>query len=197
MRIWITLSLVGVGILWGTPSIAQPIIRITNAKDSLAIRKKLDWYLDYFDIRENVLISITFTNRMPDKIEGITYCINPENPNPYLIIKVRIDNKRSQKQQRIVLAHEMIHVKQYLKGELELIGSKKVMWKGLIFNYSDTNHQFSPWEKEAYRTDNLIAKVCEEQYNQSFLTKNISLDSNGFCPGKEFMEPQYPNGRKQ
>ena len=189
MKTWIILSLAGAGTLWGIPSIAQPIVKISNSEDSLALKKQVAWYLDYFDIKENVFVSVILAERMPDKLEGITHCLNSAKPFPRLIIKLRIDARLSKRKQRLILAHEMVHVKQYAKGELRVLSKEKVMWKGRRFHFwSDADLRTPPWEREAYRTDNMIAKICEEQPDQSLLAKNIASDSTDLGLGKEFRE---------
>lgn len=121
------LSVAGIGLLGGSSSFAQPTIRVSNAKDPLAIKKQVVWYLDHFDITEDVFISVIFDGRMPDKMGGMTCCLNSAKPQPRLSVKLRIDARLSKKEQRLVLAHEMVHVKQYVKGELKVLSSKKVM----------------------------------------------------------------------
>ena len=178
MKLWTTLSMASLGLLWGTYSPAQPIIKISNAKDASTVRKQVDWYLDYFDINENILVSVIFAEHMPDKMDGMTYCLDAAPPSD-LLIKVRIAAHLSEKQRRLVLAHEMIHVKQYAKGELKVIGHRKVVWKGRSFrnHYTGSRQQLSPWEREAYRTDDAIANMCINQPDESLLVKNKRLDS--------------------
>lgn len=50
------------------------------------------------------------------------------------------------------LAHEMVHLKQYAKGELkDLIRPPKlVRWKTEYFHADKTDYYFAPWEIEAY-----------------------------------------------
>ena len=187
MKIWMILSLAGAGMLWGTSSFAQPIARISNSEDSLALVEQVAWYLDYFDISENVFISVILAENIPDMMEGMTFCLNPTRPLPRLIIKLRIDARLNPRKQRLLLAHEMIHVKQYVKGELKVIDKNKVMWKGRTFrnHFKGTNHRLAPWEREAYRTDNLIAKICREQPDKFLLAKTLALDSIGLRPERE------------
>ena len=52
------------------------------------------------------------------------------------------------------LAHEMVHVKQYAKGELRDLLSKDntVVWHGVRKSYNDSIEDYisQPWEEEAY-----------------------------------------------
>jgi|TARA_B110000977_G_scaffold83441_1_gene111452 hypothetical protein len=59
-------------------------------------------------------------------------------------------------QQMKALAHEMVHARQFLRGELEAEGVWK--WKGRnADNYAYTNQ---PWEKEAYRLERELFLDC-------------------------------------
>ena len=53
------------------------------------------------------------------------------------------------------LAHEMIHAKQFLRGELATNMDK---WKGVVYKSKDGDvYDFeSPWEKEAYGTEDVL-----------------------------------------
>ena len=53
------------------------------------------------------------------------------------------------------LAHEMIHAKQFLRGELATNMDK---WKGVVYKSKDGDvFDFeSPWEKEAYGTEDVL-----------------------------------------
>lgn len=58
----------------------------------------------------------------------------------------------------VCVAHEMAHISQYLRGDLESIDHKRFRWKGKVYKFSDKKMQNLsekkyrklPWEKEAY-----------------------------------------------
>ncbi len=165
MKTWIFIILTSVGWLWFRSASAQPIVKISNTEDSVAVKEQALQYLAYFDITEDVYISIVFAKHMPLSLDGITFCSNQMKPLSHRIIKVRIASRLSERKRRLVLAHEIIHVKQYAKGELKVIDDKKVMWKGHTFHdhESGSTSQLSPWEREAYRNDNLVAKISRKR----------------------------------
>ncbi len=177
VKTWIISAWISIGMLGVNLSFAQPIVRITNTEDSSEVRAQVFRYLDYFAIEEKVGISVIFTKNMPDNMKGMTYCMNQNKAYPYLIIKVRIDARLSKREHNLVLAHEMIHVKQYVKGELKVIDHKRVIWKGrtLQHQYTGTRQRISPWEREAYRTDNLIANICAEQAGKPLLAERLNM----------------------
>ena len=49
-----------------------------------------------------------------------------------------------------VLSHELIHLKQYNSGDLDVIGDGIVLWKGQKINVMDIPYDQRPWEKEAF-----------------------------------------------
>ena len=54
------------------------------------------------------------------------------------------------------LCHEMVHVKQYAKGELRWCNkTANRMWKKSVYN--DIAYDDQPWEKEAYRLEPRMA----------------------------------------
>ena len=109
---------------------SQPVVRTYLAEDSLAVYQQISHYLQYFDNTEDIFIALSISKRMPKNTKGMTYCAQPVKSFPYQIIRVRIADGLSEKERSEVLAHEMIHVKQYVKGELEIIDDHYVRWKG-------------------------------------------------------------------
>ena len=58
------------------------------------------------------------------------------------------------------LCHEMVHVKQYLRGELKYLRGKE-LWKGR--DCTDMEYMEQPWEKEAYKLQEKLAlKIWNE-----------------------------------
>lgn len=61
------------------------------------------------------------------------------------------------------LAHEMVHVKQYVYGELkDYLKVNKISWKGQDFHHKDIDYWLSPWEVEAHGIERgLYAKYMQ------------------------------------
>jgi hypothetical protein len=146
---------------------SQPIVKIVGSTDSVAILKQVALYLEYLDIRENIRLAVIFSRTMPENYVGITTCINGEGLKKgigYLNIKVYLDGRRPKFLQTIVLAHEMIHVKQYAKAELIINSRRQVIWKGQKYSSHNAEHgDPRPWEREAYRNDIRLVKYWKEQ----------------------------------
>ena len=61
-----------------------------------------------------------------------------------------------------VLSHELVHLKQYETGDLQLIGDGKVTWKGETINVLDLNYEDRPWEREAFQTQTDVANKIKK-----------------------------------
>jgi len=62
------------------------------------------------------------------------------------------------KEMMVNLAHELVHAKQFIKGELHPSLNR---WKKL--DYSNTAYSRQPWEKEAYLLED---KLVEKFWNK-------------------------------
>lgn len=152
---------------WMNLAFSQPIVKIIGSADSETLSKQVAQYIEYLDIRENVRLAVIFSRTMPENYIGLTKCENgteSKNDIAYLNIKVYLDARQPIVRQRIVLAHEMIHVKQYAKGELVVTNRREVMWKGQKYSSHNAEHNDPrPWEREAYRNDIRLVKYWKEQ----------------------------------
>lgn len=74
-----------------------------------------------------------------------------------------LNKKMNKKTTFIALAHEMVHVKQYARGELkDYLRSDKVKWRNKVFRLDKVEYWSSPWEVEAYKKD----KILYEKFKQ-------------------------------
>lgn len=64
------------------------------------------------------------------------------------------------------ILHEMVHVKQYVRNEMQerFQGEHRVLWKGK--NFSDKDYLDQPWEKEAYKLQEVLYKKYLKEYNK-------------------------------
>ena len=95
-------------------------------------------------------VTIAFEKFNP-KINEYAYCeweFDNHRSKDYVIT---IDKNLSKRSMLIALAHEMIHVKQYAKGELkDFIRVNKSKWKNEIHDLNESDYWFQPWEIEAH-----------------------------------------------
>ena len=69
----------------------------------------------------------------------------------------------------IVLAHEMVHVKQYAKGEMkDFVYGNRVKFKGSIINDNIVEYWDQPWEIEAHgKEKGLYLRFLEHEKNKN------------------------------
>ena len=64
---------------------------------------------------------------------------------------ITVDPNLGKRNMLLVLAHEMVHVKQYAKGEMkDYIKMDRVKWKGKVYNEQTIDYWEHPWEIEAH-----------------------------------------------
>lgn len=64
---------------------------------------------------------------------------------------VRADSKLRLRRLLETIAHEMVHVKQFAKGEMvDMARADKIRWCGKMFEENDENYYDYPWEVEAH-----------------------------------------------
>ena len=87
------------------------------------------------------------------KSEAVGFCME-EDKNRF---EIEIDKKLSIKDMITALCHEMVHVKQYARNEMnDGIVKGRARWKSKMIP-EDTNYWDLPWEKEAYRMEKKLA----------------------------------------
>ena len=96
------------------------------------------------------LLTIKFQSELDDSAQGLC-----EGDKDYADISIAKKGQTFLVQMQ-ALAHEMVHARQFLRGQLSQEGAWK--WKGRnADNYAYTNQ---PWEKEAYRLERELFLDC-------------------------------------
>ena len=159
MKKWMLPTLAGLMIIWEGTVSSQPVIRIWGTKDSIIVRNQVAQYLDYLEVQEDIHLQIIFLHQLPNALAGITYELSTIKPWDYRVFRVYVDNNLTKYEQKLVLAHEMIHVKQYVKGELKVADKEYVNWQRQEYHYDFNHNTRMPWENEAAQEDKTLAKV--------------------------------------
>ena len=90
------------------------------------------------------------------------------------LFTIRIDPSMTRFQQFTTLSHELVHMKQFAKGELYdyTYRPEITRWKRRKINVEKTDYKDLPWEKEAYKLQrNLIISWAKETGNMKFIHK--------------------------
>jgi len=149
-------------------SFAQPIIKVWGHQDPQAIKHQIGKYLDHLEVHENIYLIVSYSENMTKKLPGVTTCQKTSDKSIDCVIRVWIRANMNQQRQGMVLAHEMIHVKQFAKQELVVLNEKQALWKGQKVYYTSDgiyDYQQTPWEAEAHRTDGLLVKLGNKQHS--------------------------------
>ena len=89
--------------------------------------------------------------------DAVGFCMMEENNRQFTI---EADRKLGIKDLVTTICHEMIHVKQYARKEMDdWSGKGLARWKGKTFNAEKTDYYNLPWEKEAYRLQDKYANL--------------------------------------
>lgn len=88
------------------------------------------------------------------KYETEAYIVT--NGQQYVIwIKPNLDRAKAIN----VLAHELIHLKQYATGQLWVVGGKTIMWQGeIIPDITQIEYSERPWEIQAFQQGAYLSK---------------------------------------
>lgn len=112
-------------------------------------KEAAEFYAEKLGIPDDAIIAIGLYPEMP--VAG--YCeYHQEEVIPYCLIGIDNSDAEDEEDPISVLAHEMVHAKQYIFGELVDHGSH-VSWhdkKFQEFEASSEEYFFSPWEVEAF-----------------------------------------------
>lgn len=86
--------------------------------------------------------------KIPKKDNLLGYCEYDSNvPHEY---KITVDKILKEEDMLITLAHEMVHVKQYAKGELyDYVRGNRCRWQGKAYDLEQVDFRDFPWEIDA------------------------------------------------
>ena len=124
-----------------------------NKTNILLCKKAVEFYgqrLLTSNLYSRISLELDFNSEDMDKdIYG--YCEwNFENYRPKNFT-ITIHPNLNKKQTLLVLAHEMVHLKQYAKGEMkDYMRKHKVKFNNKIYNYEKIDYWEQPWEIEAH-----------------------------------------------
>tara|TARA_R110000822_G_scaffold175029_1_gene314624 strand:- start:3086 stop:3562 length:477 start_codon:yes stop_codon:yes gene_type:complete len=71
------------------------------------------------------------------------------------------------------LAHELVHAKQFLRGEINGKNDYYTRGKSKCINYSKTSYREQPWEHEAFMMEDFLHKLYWESNRYIKLTQKI------------------------
>ena len=114
---------------------------------------------------KNILVEIKLTKDLKQKEQAYGYChITDDNLNGPREFMIELDTSMKHPFDQILtwLAHEMVHLKQFVRGELFDYATGRVQWKKRM--YGNVHYEDQPWEREAYRLETKLYEEFEGWY---------------------------------
>lgn len=141
-------------------------------KERQKIRAFVQYVFDYFKISNQVEVDIRFVHPNSltgqDKTDLLKFYAEMEQINSTKFAITVSSKMRSMKDKLLCIGHEMVHVKQYVRGDLIDWWDDAVNYKGQI--YTDWQYGpgyfFSPWELEAYGYEPGLYKTFIEKHTK-------------------------------
>jgi len=114
-------------------------------------------------MKRNVSIRISFSSTMVNygETEIDDYNLSGKPREFILNIKRNIDTEEILR----TIAHEMVHVKQYVYGQLN---EQMTIWNGQKVNDGQYEYFDSPWEIEAHQLGDILFYEFRKKYYESF-----------------------------
>ena len=113
----------------------------------------------------NIYLDIKLTKDLKKKEQAYGYChiVDDSLSKPReFCIELDTSMKFGFDQILTWLAHEMVHLKQFVRKELWDYETGRVQWKSRT--YGRVHYSDQPWEKEAYRLETKLYEMFEEWY---------------------------------
>jgi len=114
---------------------------------------------------KNIYLDIKLTKDLKKKEGAYGFChiVDDSLAKPReFMIELDTSMKWSFDQILTWLAHEMVHLKQFVRGELCDYETGRVQWKKRM--YGNVHYEDQPWEREAYRLETKLYEEFEGWY---------------------------------
>ena len=120
--------------------------------------------------KRNLEIDILQIKNLQTESGDLASCIDTEDLNTF---EIQLDKDMSLRKKLLSLAHEMVHVKQFTRKELQHTDSiNRQLWRGKKYNTKNRYYDL-PWEIEAYgRELGLFTTWIEENGIKGKFTKD-------------------------
>lgn len=112
-------------------------------------------------LAKNVSFTIIFED-LPTIVNA--FCQREDDNHKFRSFIVVLNKKMNKKTTLIALAHEMVHIKQFARGELrDYLRNNNVKWRGKVLCLDKVKYRSSPWEKEARKKDKLLYEKFKQR----------------------------------
>ena len=143
-----------VRLLSGEPSMNIVTVKGSAAKKRRVVQDVIDYMLRTLLPRFRTLdIDVHFSNLLAK--EGVYAFCHSFSSREFII---ELDRKLEYYDLIETVCHEMIHVKQHVRKELQDYHNGTVLWKNRKYDMNYDEYTDFPWEHEAYEKEFLYAK---------------------------------------
>lgn len=122
------------------------------------------------DIKDTIQLSITFKSNFFNKefINGECLFYPRISLNDSLEFEIRINSSLNKRSLMETLAHELVHVKQYAKGEMyQNKPSNQIIFQNRTYNLNEMDYWDFPWEIEAHGRETGLFIRWAENYGHA------------------------------
>lgn len=120
-------------------------------------------------LANNVFVEVNLTNGLRRKSGAYGFCVAEEpGPRPRFF-SIELDADMGPKPTFEALAHEMVHVKQFCRGELQdrVVASRsKTFWNGKEYDTKAIDYWELPWEIEAHGRERGLYLYLMDHFKQ-------------------------------
>lgn len=172
MRPLILFVITGVVCLMGQlAASAQATIMVKNAYRPEEISKQAQYYAQSLGLDHDVHIIINFSQQLSPGVSGFTrYRGGPSGSGGHQICII-ISKSVVRSHRMVTLAHEMVHARQFVEGDLVKCDPQHYSWKqDPCRAVRDIAYFKRPWEKEAQKMSVQLYKAYQKE--QLLLAQN-------------------------
>ena len=136
-------------------------ITVRGAIEPTEIKAMIEYYTQYWNL-DSLHILVQYTAGLSKELKGYTQYAEQKKWKVRQVI-IRINTQFSVKEQWLTLTHEMVHVKQFRRGELIAHGGATYTWKNHHHpNIGKIAYHQRAWEKEAFRLEKKLYQNYQE-----------------------------------
>lgn len=131
--------------------LSRPNVALSaNVYDKTELTRAIDYYADLLGFDSTTYILVRYSMELPDHVDGTMKYREIGSYGHQVLITINGKNSRLNK--LLAVAHELIHVKQYIDKQLEQIDANTFRWhKDELIDTREVEYTMRPWEYQALR----------------------------------------------
>lgn len=136
-------------------------ISIRGSAESLT-KKEMKYILNFFAeillgkrLSKNIDLNVIVSGSLPTSIWGLCLPTDYERKLPREF-EIFLSPTLSKKKIIKTIAHEMVHIKQFARGEFKVYDQGKYRWMGKQMNMTEKQYKKMPWEIEAHMSEKYL-----------------------------------------